>query len=151
MGRLDLPDPPRDEDRWPQRLGGRALTAVEIDVLVGAARGERQLDTARRRGTALDTVKSQRRSIIAKLGARSTANAIAIATEAGIIAGARPVGLSLAEVSPNAFNAAAFAMARVSRALAMRDYRDAFATLRPICGDRVAIAFLVEQGLPAER
>lgn len=54
------------------------LTDRERDVLRGAANGERAWETARRLDIAHQTVKSHRKAILRKLGARSMAQAIAL-------------------------------------------------------------------------
>jgi DNA-binding CsgD family transcriptional regulator len=158
MGRLDLPDPPRDEDElpdrgrapWPQRLRGLALGEAELDVLAGASRGETQAETAARRGCASETVKTQRRVVIAKLGARNMRDAIRIAIEDRILQSPRrEIADALLEQRPRP--TAGDAIAPVSRAIAIRDWPEAFRLLcRSVCSERVAVAFLLEQGLPAE-
>lgn len=158
MGRLDLPDPRRDEDdhreetasKWPQRLRGLDLSEAELDVLAGASRGETQMEGAVRRGCALETVKTQRRAAIAKLGARNMRDAIRIAAERGILqSSARAIADAALEYRSQGRRAET--MAPVSRAIAAHDWPEAFRLLRKhVCSERVAIAFLLEQGLPRE-
>jgi DNA-binding CsgD family transcriptional regulator len=56
----------------------RDLTDCELDVLTDAAAGLTTLETARKRVKGVETVKTQRRSILLKLGARNMAHAIGI-------------------------------------------------------------------------
>lgn len=67
------------------RLGGKELTTAEVEVLAGAAAGETSKITAARTGRAVETIKSYRRRIIAKLGAADMTNAVYLATSAGLI------------------------------------------------------------------
>jgi DNA-binding NarL/FixJ family response regulator len=67
------------------RTPGRALTEIEMDVLVGAALGETAAETAKRRERSEETVKTERRVVLAKLGARNMANAIALAFDHGLL------------------------------------------------------------------
>ena len=61
------------------------LTAKELKVLRLAAEGASSDETARRLRKARETVKSQRRAIIAKLRARNIINAVAIGYERGLL------------------------------------------------------------------
>jgi DNA-binding NarL/FixJ family response regulator len=60
----------------------RRLSACEVDVLRDAAAGLTGEETARHLYKALQTVRTQRRSILLKLGARNMAHAISIVNEA---------------------------------------------------------------------
>jgi DNA-binding CsgD family transcriptional regulator len=55
------------------------LTASEMDVLADAANGLTRGESAAKRCKGPETVKSQRRSILLKLGARNMAQAVAMA------------------------------------------------------------------------
>lgn len=61
------------------------LTSKELKVLRLAAEGASSEETARRLRKAYETVKAQRRSIIAKLRARNIANAVAIGYQRGLL------------------------------------------------------------------
>jgi DNA-binding CsgD family transcriptional regulator len=61
------------------------LSPSELAVLVTAAHGLTTSESARHFGKSAETVKSQRRQIILKLGARNIANAVAIAASRGIL------------------------------------------------------------------
>jgi RNA polymerase sigma factor (sigma-70 family) len=63
----------------------RPLTAKELKVLRLAAEGASSAETARRLRKARETVKSQRRTIIAKLRARNIINAVAIGYQRGLL------------------------------------------------------------------
>jgi RNA polymerase sigma factor (sigma-70 family) len=63
----------------------RPLTAKELKVLRLAAEGASSVETARRLSKAGETVKSQRRAIIAKLRARNIINAVAIGYQRGLL------------------------------------------------------------------
>jgi DNA-binding CsgD family transcriptional regulator len=54
-----------------------ALSSSELDVLDDAANGLTAPETALRRGKGVETVKTQRRSILLKLGARNMPHAVA--------------------------------------------------------------------------
>jgi RNA polymerase sigma factor (sigma-70 family) len=58
-----------------------SLTPSELEVLRGAALGETAEETADRLRKSVDTVKSQRRAALRRLGARSIAQAVFIARE----------------------------------------------------------------------
>jgi DNA-binding NarL/FixJ family response regulator len=55
------------------------LTASEMDVLTDAANGLTRAESAAKRFKGSETVKTQRRSILLKLGARNMAQAVAMA------------------------------------------------------------------------
>jgi RNA polymerase sigma factor (sigma-70 family) len=61
------------------------LTQKELTVLKLAADGASAAETAKRLHKALETVKSQRRAIIAKLRARNITNAVAISYQQGLL------------------------------------------------------------------
>lgn len=63
----------------------RPLTAKELTVLRLAAEGATSAETAKRLRKARETVKSQRRAIIAKLRARNIMNAVAIGYQRGLL------------------------------------------------------------------
>jgi RNA polymerase sigma factor (sigma-70 family) len=63
------------------------LTQKELTVLKLAADGASAAETAKRLHKALETVKTQRRTIIAKLRARNITNAVAISYQQGLLAG----------------------------------------------------------------
>jgi DNA-binding NarL/FixJ family response regulator len=69
--------------RWEQAAGGsRTLTAglsrSELDVLEDAANGLTTKQSAAKRSKSTETVKSQRTSVLAKLGARNMVQAVAM-------------------------------------------------------------------------
>jgi len=61
------------------------LTSKELKVLRLAAEGASSDETARRLRKTYETVKAQRRSIIAKLRARNIVNAVAIGYRRGLL------------------------------------------------------------------
>ena len=61
------------------------LTRSELEVLCAAANGLTSSETAHSLFKGEATVKTQRRQILAKLGARNIAHAVCIATEDGIV------------------------------------------------------------------
>jgi DNA-binding CsgD family transcriptional regulator len=63
----------------------RPLTPKELTVLRLAAEGATSAETAKRLRKARETVKSQRRAIIAKLRARNIMNAVAIGYQRGLL------------------------------------------------------------------
>lgn len=65
--------------------GDQDLHPAELDVLVGAAEGETADATAKRRSVSIETVKSQRRNVIAKLAAKNVQNAVHIAHQRGLL------------------------------------------------------------------
>lgn len=66
-------------------LEGDDLTAQEIAVLEYVAAGATAEETGREMFLAPETVKSYRKRIIAKLGARNGSEAVAIAMRRGLI------------------------------------------------------------------
>ena len=62
-----------------------SLSPSELAVLSTAAHGLTTSESARHLGKGTETVKTQRRQIILKLGARNIANAVAIAAARGIL------------------------------------------------------------------
>lgn len=60
----------------------------ELQALAGAARGETSAETARRLGLATRTVDRYRALAAARLGARNTTHAVALAVEARLITAA---------------------------------------------------------------
>jgi DNA-binding NarL/FixJ family response regulator len=64
---------------------GETLTEAELAVLICAADGLSVDETAAERDRARETVKSQRRLILAKLAAQSMTHAVAIALREGLI------------------------------------------------------------------
>ena len=67
------------------------LTPAELLVLQAAARGYTSRETARCLHKGIDTVKTQRVSVLGKLGARNIAHAVCIAAEDGIVSAREPV------------------------------------------------------------
>jgi DNA-binding NarL/FixJ family response regulator len=61
------------------------LTQSELEVLLDAADGLTVRDSARKRHKSGETVKSQRRQVLLKLGARNMTHAVALAAAAGRI------------------------------------------------------------------
>jgi RNA polymerase sigma factor (sigma-70 family) len=68
-----------------ENLEEQPLTAKELKVLRLAAEGATSAETARRLRKARETVKSQRRAVIAKLRARNIINAVAIGYQRGLL------------------------------------------------------------------
>jgi DNA-binding CsgD family transcriptional regulator len=66
------------------------LTPSELEVLEDAARGLSVIETGASRTKSPETVKTQRRSILLKLGARNIAHAVAMITSGGPLAGDHP-------------------------------------------------------------
>ena len=75
----------RQLDQFNGSSAERPLTAKELKVLRLAAEGASSAETARRLRKARETVKSQRRAIIAKLRARNIINAVAIGYQRGLL------------------------------------------------------------------
>ncbi|WP_405930351.1 LuxR C-terminal-related transcriptional regulator [Streptomyces sp. NBC_00827] len=67
------------------RLSGCPLTPSELKVIAAAAAGESAEDTSLRLVVAYDTVRTQRKRAVHRLGARSMTHAVALAVEAGWI------------------------------------------------------------------
>ena len=61
------------------------LNPKEVETLELASQGLSVGESAKERGIPADTIKSQRKEYLRKLGAKSTANAVRIGIEAGII------------------------------------------------------------------
>jgi DNA-binding CsgD family transcriptional regulator len=72
--------------------GPGLLTAKQREVLIGAAVGETAEQTGRRLFLARATIKGHRTSLLAKLDARSMAQAVATAIATGEIVAAVPTG-----------------------------------------------------------
>jgi DNA-binding CsgD family transcriptional regulator len=66
-------------------LEGQPLNDRETEILAGAAEGETAVETGRRLYLSSETVKSYRKRIIAKLGARNGTHAVALALRAGLL------------------------------------------------------------------
>jgi two-component system NarL family response regulator len=64
-------------------LEGEPLNDREREILAGAAEGETAAQTGARLYLSTETVKSYRKRIIAKLGARNGTHAVALALRAG--------------------------------------------------------------------
>jgi DNA-binding CsgD family transcriptional regulator len=69
------------------RADARTLSQSENDVLDDAAEGLTVLESARARFKGTETVKTQRRSILLKLGARNMTHAVAMVNAFGDPAG----------------------------------------------------------------
>jgi DNA-binding CsgD family transcriptional regulator len=61
-----------------------ALSPSEREVLIDAGDGFTTRESAKRRHTSAETVKSQRKTILLKLGARNMSQAVAIASGCGL-------------------------------------------------------------------
>ncbi|MFJ5151443.1 response regulator transcription factor [Streptomyces sp. NPDC088353] len=72
----------------------KTLTRQMHAVLVGIASGEESRETAHRLHLSVDTVKTHKLRLYARLGARNAAHAVAIATRLGILPGAEAGGRS---------------------------------------------------------
>lgn len=66
------------------------LTDCQLAVLVGLASGESAGETGRRIGRTENTIKTHRRILYKKLGARSGAHAVTIAISTGLLRAPRP-------------------------------------------------------------
>jgi DNA-binding CsgD family transcriptional regulator len=66
-------------------LEGEPLTAREPEILAGAAEGETAAQTGARLFLSSETVKSYRKRVIAKLGARNGTHAVALAMRSGLL------------------------------------------------------------------
>lgn len=66
-------------------IGGQPLNARETHVLVATAQGYTAAETGKQMFLATETVKQYRKRIIAKMGARNMAHAVAIGIGAGLI------------------------------------------------------------------
>jgi len=93
--RLDL-HASGDKTKRTLRLTHRdeALTPRELEELALAASGKEVPEIARRRALSIETIKSRRRLILAKLGARNVTHAVALAYEAGILPTAQQPALA---------------------------------------------------------
>jgi DNA-binding NarL/FixJ family response regulator len=70
----------------PQRPDACGLTPSELEVLEDAAHGLSVIETGTSRTKSPETVKTQRHSILLKLGARNIAHAVAMMISGGLIA-----------------------------------------------------------------
>ena len=77
-------------------LQGQPLNDRETEILAGAAEGETAVETGRRLYLSSETVKSYRKRIIAKLGARNGTHAVALALRSGLL----PLDLSRSRPVP---------------------------------------------------
>jgi DNA-binding CsgD family transcriptional regulator len=66
-------------------LEGEPLTPREREILAGAAEGETAAQTGARLYLSSETVKSYRKRVIAKLGARNGTHAVALALRSGLL------------------------------------------------------------------
>ena len=66
-------------------LEGLPLNDRETEILAGAAEGETAEQTGARLYLSTETVKSYRKRIIAKLGARNGTHAVALALRTGML------------------------------------------------------------------
>ena len=66
-------------------LEGEPLSDREAEVLAGAANGETAAQTGARLYLSPETVKSYRKRVIAKLGARNGTHAVAVALRSGVL------------------------------------------------------------------
>jgi DNA-binding CsgD family transcriptional regulator len=66
-------------------LEGAPLNDRETEVLAGAANGETAAETGARLYLSPETVKSYRKRVIAKLGARNGTHAVALAIRSGLL------------------------------------------------------------------
>jgi DNA-binding CsgD family transcriptional regulator len=66
-------------------LEGEPLTPREQEILAGAAEGETAAQTGARLYLSSETVKSYRKRVIAKLGARNGTHAVALALRSGLL------------------------------------------------------------------
>lgn len=66
-------------------LEGVPLNVRETEILAGAANGETAAQTGARLYLSPETVKSYRKRVIAKLGARNGTHAVALALRSGLL------------------------------------------------------------------
>ncbi len=66
-------------------LHGEPLNDRETEILAGAANGETAAQTGARLFLSPETVKSYRKRVIAKLGARNGTHAVALALRSGLL------------------------------------------------------------------
>jgi RNA polymerase sigma factor FliA len=80
-------DPPDDgiPNELPARVGSDALTPPELEVLRAAAEGMSAEETAGRLIKSAGTIRTQRKSVLAKLRARNMAQAVWVACEKGYL------------------------------------------------------------------
>jgi len=71
-------------------LEGEPLTPREREILAGAADGETAAQTGARLFLSSETVKSYRKRVIAKLGAKNGTHAVALALRSGLLPAAVP-------------------------------------------------------------
>jgi DNA-binding CsgD family transcriptional regulator len=69
----------------PRSVSQSAMSPSEIDVLRDAAHGLTVSESAASRGKSSETVKSQRKQVLIKLGARNMTHAVALATVSGLL------------------------------------------------------------------
>jgi DNA-binding CsgD family transcriptional regulator len=81
---IELDDEPNEDSR--------DLTSCELAVLTDAAAGLTTLETAHKRAKGVETVKTQRRSILLKLGARNMTHAVGLTNDARHTAEAQLAG-----------------------------------------------------------
>ena len=83
-------------------LEGEPLTVREQEILAGAADGETAAQTGARLFLSSETVKSYRKRVIAKLGARNGTHAVALALRSGLLPLRRPapVPVRVSAVAP---------------------------------------------------
>lgn len=93
-------------------LEGQPLNERETEILAGAAEGETAAETGRRLYLSSETVKSYRKRIIAKLGARNGTHAVALALRSGLL----PLGSARARVASSPPPAQRVASGRTARA-----------------------------------
>jgi DNA-binding NarL/FixJ family response regulator len=79
---LSWPEAPRAAT---QRALSANVSAIELAILVDAANGMTMVESANRRVKSRETVKTQRKSVLLKLGAKNMTHAVAIAARAGLI------------------------------------------------------------------
>ena len=80
--------PPAVAARLAERVAASDLTPRELEVLAGAARGERNRDIARRLGVTVGTVKGHLYNVFDKLGVKSRTQAVVEALARGLVSGA---------------------------------------------------------------
>ena len=69
----------------PDLAASSVLSPSELLVLCAAANGLTSIESGRRLGKGVETVKTQRHQIMLKLGARNITQAVCIATEQGFL------------------------------------------------------------------
>lgn len=74
----------------PDRAASSVLSPSELLVLCAAANGLTSIESGRRLGKGVETVKTQRHQILLKLGARNITQAVCIATEQGFLVVDKP-------------------------------------------------------------